>query len=188
MSNRSLLFTTDSMPGPGASPSAIRPLAEWNGLPPTHLLLASVNPKRCRSLLAPDTDSGVAGEYAGGVERLLAFLEALGKLDALVAPNAYAHAVAKAREVLASDEHRGRYVVLEAAGHYDGESAELSAAADRLIREDIRATVRAYEGLIAGAPPRWVHSLAENWADELGLAWSQVVYYSPPSGYAPPPR
>ncbi len=177
MGNRSLLFTADSVPTADHRPDPVRPLAEWNGLPLVHLILASAEPRRCQSLIWRDQAIGIAGDHAAGVARLFAFLDAFAKLGTLPRDRGFAAARAEAERVLASDKHRGRYLLLETGDSFGGPQGDLVPQVERLIAEDIPATVQAIDQTIAGQPPRSVLRLADGWRRQLGLAWSDVLYY-----------
>ena len=167
MGNRSLLFTADSVPTADHRPDPIRPLAEWNGLPLVHLILASAEPRRCQSLIWRDQAIGIAGDYAAGVERLFGFLGAFAKLGTLPRDRGFAAARAEAELVLASDKHRGRYLLLETGDTFGGPQGDLVPAVERLIargyprdpagdRRDHRRTTAS----VGAAPGGWLAQAA----------------------------
>jgi hypothetical protein len=180
MGNRSLLFTADTIPTADHLPDPIRPLAEWNGLPPVHMILASAEPRRCQSVIWRDQAIGVAADYAAGVARLLGFLDAFAKLGTLPRDRGFAVARTEAERVLASDKHRGRYLLFETGDTFGGPQGDLTAEVEGMISEAIPATLRAVDETIAGQPPPSMLRLAEGWRRQLGLAWSDVLYYTPP--------
>jgi len=72
--------------------------------------------------------------------------------------------------------------LLEAAELFGGSTDALEAEAERYVLESIPAIVRGSEILVAGGPlPPWLARLPESWEEELGLYWSDVLYYAPAS-------
>ena len=181
MGNRVLLFSVDSIPESGRHPHPIRALSEWNGgASLVQDLLVSGAPQRCQSVIWPEHRIGIVGDYDTGVQRLWTFLDALGKLGSLPEDQDFQEAVQQARGVLSSPEHRGRYMLLEAGEIFGGSMDALETEAENYVNESIPAVVRGAETLIARAPlPPWLARLPDSWREELGLYWTDVLYYTP---------
>src|SRR5262245_55965843 len=131
MANRSYVYTVDTLPEPDKQPSPIRSLTEFNwDIPLVHKILASVEPRRCQSVIWAEHEIGIVADYAGGVSRLLEFLDVLAPV---VNQKEFHDAVAEARDVLASDKHKGKFLLLEAGEIYNMSDGELVDECEQLL-------------------------------------------------------
>jgi hypothetical protein len=170
MANRSYVYSVDTRPEPGKQPSPIRSLSEFNwDIPLAHKILASQAPSRCQSVIWEEHRIGVVADYAGGVERLLKFLDAVGVKD-----KAFEDAVAETRQVL--DKHRGKYLLVEAGEIYDLSGNDLADECERLLAE-LPLVAKRVDGAIAGAEKDWLAEVAAEWEEKLGLYWADVLYF-----------
>ena len=96
------------MPTPHGTKPKLVGVSEWNyDIPIAYKLLVTCNPQVCRSSIWKfDEDIAIAGEYEGGVHRLMSFLDQLPR--SLIQP-----LQDEARESLMSPENRRRFFILE---------------------------------------------------------------------------
>lgn len=132
MSMRCPLFSTNYVPG-DATPLANQQWSTINeyvcDLPLAGKILISVNPRACRSELYEDAEGcAVIADYAGGVQRLLAFL------DEVDIPGIEKFRV-EARKVLQADDRRDRYLLLEPFEIFESVRGDLAVATRELIDE-----------------------------------------------------
>lgn len=111
MANRSYIYSTDEIPGarPERIYSDATGISQWRwDVPLVYKLLASGNPRICRSIIWEDAGNiALVGDYDLGAARLEAFLERIDLPEA-------APLVKEALAFIDQPRNRRRYVLLEA--------------------------------------------------------------------------
>jgi hypothetical protein len=175
MANRSYVYTVDAVPTKKKRPKPIRSLSEFGwDIPLAFKILASEKPKRCQSLIW-DLEIGVVARFPEGRERLLRFLDVLGKTGE--AENAFDSAVAEASKALTHKKHVGKLVVLEAGEIFDLLKGSHVNNAKALVDEDIPAARKTVDAAIAGRETKWLAGVARTWEKTLGLYWADYLYF-----------
>ncbi len=175
MSNRSYVYTVDTIPTKKKKAKPVRSLSEWAwDVPLAHKILVSASPKRCQSCIWTQ-EIGVAGEFEGGRDRLLQFLDALGKVK-VKTPKVFAKAVATTKTVLAHKKYVGKFILIDAGEIYDMEGGGLVACAKAFIK-DVGTITKKVDRAIAGKENRWLSTIGKKWDEELGIEWSDVLYF-----------
>ena len=187
MANRSYLYALNGVPAPGVSASALEVtgISEFNySIPLAYKLLVSSDARACQSLIwSGGAQTAIIGSYAGGVERLRAFLQRIAHPAAAPLVNA-------TFEFLALERNQRSHFLLE--------PAELFCMSDQLLElqnaellDEIRQLEPTLEPLpiFADAAQRrsWIARLfppppktLEEPLLELGLGhWSDTLYFDP---------
>jgi len=177
MANRSYLYTLDAVPTKKKKPKPVRSLSEWGwDIPMSHKILASESPKRCPSAIWPEHEIGVVADFAGGRDRLLAFLDVVAGSKPKNA-KAFAEALAETKKTLASKKHAGKFTLLECGEIFDMLDDDLVKSADRLVEKEIPALKKKVDAAIAGKEKKWASDVAKTWEKDLGLYWADVLYF-----------
>ena len=161
----------------GKKTKPIRSLSEWAwDVPVSHMILASEAPKKCQSIVWAQ-QIGITADFAAGRDRLLAFIDVVGKAKPKN-PKAFAAAVEATKKVMKSKKYVGKLTQLEAGEIFDMSGHPLGVAHKNLLK-DLATTRKKVEAAIAGKEAKWVKHLAKEWETELGLEWSDVLYFDP---------
>jgi hypothetical protein len=173
MANRSYLYSVDTIPTADRQPSPIRSVSEFNwDIALYHRVLMTGGPRRCQSAIWPDHEIGIVADYAAGTDRLLRLLELVRGVS-----EELDRSIDASREVLASDKHRGRYLLLEAGEIFDLLDEDLVDQADRLVNIELPGTASQVDRALAGEADDWVSQLASDWREQLDLYWADVLYF-----------
>jgi hypothetical protein len=178
MANRSYLYTLDKIPTKGkANPKPIRSLGEWGwDIPLSHKILASEKPRRCQSAIWKDHEIGIVADFHAGRDRLLALLEVLGKAKPKNPAN-FTLALKDTAKVLKSKKYVGKYTLLECGEIFDMMDGDLVKHANALAEKELPAIKKRVDAAIAGGEKKWVAKLAKSWEKDVGLYWSDVLYF-----------
>jgi hypothetical protein len=179
MANRSHVYLTDQLPTKAKHKRGqFRGVCEWNWeIPISHLLLVANKPKRVQSAIWKDHEIGIAADSKGAVERLLAFIDLLGQGEVKSA-GYWDDCVDETKKFFASKKRKGKWFLLEAGELFDMSGNDLVKECDAVVKA-IPAMVKKVDKALAGGEKPWVSKLRKNWEKELGLYWSDVLYYSP---------
>lgn len=116
MANRSYLYSTNVIPGPGAKANGRKlvGISEWNyDIPLVFKILLSGNPRTCPSSIWDNSeDIALIGDYADGVKNLEGFLS---QIELPAAQGLIGEAI----EFLNKPENRNQYFVLECGEIFD---------------------------------------------------------------------
>ena len=187
MANRSYLYALNGVPAPSVSADALEVtgISEFGYyVPLVYKLLVSSDARACQSLIwSGGEQTAIIGSYAGGVERLRAFLQRIEYPTAAPLVNA-------AFEFLALERNQRRYFLLEAAETFFMSDDPLELQNAELLNE-IRQLEPTLEPLPiladAARPTSWFARLfplspkaLEEPLLELGLGyWSDTLYFDP---------
>jgi len=178
MANRSYVYTADAIPWKGQpDPKPIRSLGEWGWeMPLAHKILASESTVRCRSVIWPERETGIAARFAPGRDRLLAFLDVVAK-SSPPAPTELEAALAETRAALADPKHAGTYTLLEGSEIYSLANPDVEASAESFAQRFIPNVRAKVDAAIDGKKSKWLEGIVSDWQNKLGLFWSDVLYF-----------
>jgi hypothetical protein len=177
MANRSYVYSVDAVPTKEQNPKPIRSLSEYNwDIPLAHKILASGAPRRCQSAIWEKHEIAIVGDYAVGKDRLIRFLDALAASGRMAKKDDFSAAVKETKEVLASEKHAGKLILLEAGEIFDMSGEGLVEGCDALV-EEISGLAKRVDDAITGQNEALLRKVAEGWEKDLGLYWADVLYF-----------
>ena len=191
MANRSYLYSSNTVPSDSDDKPQLRGISEWGyNIPLAYRLLLSGEPRRCRSSIwdVPEPVA-LAGDYAEGVQALMAFLERT-ELPSLTKYKDEALAF------LSDPANARSYFVLEAGEIFDMVGDDMDRQCEQLLNEVRQADTlaeKALQKLASLAKPKLQGFLAKlfgvksqdpqqmltAYIEDLGLGfWENVLYFS----------
>ena len=179
MANRSHVYVTDKLATKAKNKRGqFRGISEWGwDIPISHLLLVANKPRRVLSAIWKEHEIGIVGESKGAVERLLRFIELLGA-GKVKNQSDWDEAVDETQKFFAKKKSQGKWFVLEAGEIFDMSGNSLVKECDAALKA-IAAMVKKVDKALAGGEKPWLTKLRKNWEKELGLYWSDILYYEP---------
>jgi hypothetical protein len=179
MANRSYLYTHH----PGEDPE-YRDLAEWKVNPPVaHFLLVGANPAICSSAIwEVDAKIAIKGDATQSRPLFVAFLNWLEQQ----LPEDFGNASEEAKRWLTRPDRQGTHFHLELGEIYELMGLELdemeretvsNAALAQSLFEEVRRLVETDGATLNDAVCARIKGLKSNWKEQLGLYFSDVLYF-----------
>lgn len=198
MANRSYLYSIDEPLHEGNTAPVIKGLHEWKyDFPLSHLLLASGDPKCCRSALCIEEGPfAIVGEYEKGLKRFTSFLERLDKIGLKknggrgerTDGSELRSDIVDSLEFLNSPRNRQTYILLEGAELFSMSDEPFEVQTENLLNR-ILAIDSEIESFLEKASEfhekKQISNLKRHYQSIGFGGWSSVLYYSFPQ--KPPP-
>lgn len=178
MAMRSYLYAADEAPAPGVT-GRVRGLGENNGCVPLgYCLLLSAKPRLTWSPITGLQTAIIADDVEASVERFFAVIDIVATMKI---PNQekFDRAVASTKKALTKPTtKRGAFFLLEASEIASVQGDEPEPGAKSCLKE-LKSNNRLVDDVLKGMRPYWFEQMANNWQQELGIAfWSDTLFFT----------
>jgi len=181
MANRSHIYTFSK-----ESSVQHKDLSEWKwAIPIAHQLLVSGQPRAVHSHVWNNDDKiAIEADFDPGLARLFRFLHWFAQQEGVSGTEVLERQIRRTQEFFERRENRKPLALLEAAEIFVlNERIPLGQQTESEIREiEVLAAevdrLTSGEGSLATSSVRALQKLGDTWEDELGLYWTDVVYFS----------